>query len=76
MAALAKELAAVFYSGVSGVFVRIVFQGFRPGYTGTAGKAAATAALTVLIRTGRSIEDQRVQVKRLKDVLKTAIYAR
>ena len=37
-------------------WVHVIFQEYAPGNGYTAGRAAAAAALTLLIRTGRSVE--------------------
>ena len=57
-AALAEELTA-FHRACAGVprnWVHVIFQEYAPGNGYTAGKAAAAAALTLLIRTSRSVE--------------------
>jgi phenylpyruvate tautomerase PptA (4-oxalocrotonate tautomerase family) len=66
-AKLAGELTALHaeYSGVPKNWVHIVFQDYAPGSGFTAGEAAATAALTLLIRTGRSPEYKRELLRRL-----------
>ena len=66
-AALAGELTAFHaqYAGVPKNWVHIVFQEYEPGNGFTAGQASATAALTLLIRTGRSPEYKREMLKRL-----------
>jgi phenylpyruvate tautomerase PptA (4-oxalocrotonate tautomerase family) len=53
-AALAEELTAFHcaYSDVPRPWVHVIFQEYAPGNGYTAGKAAAAAALTLLIRTG------------------------
>jgi phenylpyruvate tautomerase PptA (4-oxalocrotonate tautomerase family) len=53
------------YAGVPGNWVHIVFQDYPPGSGFTAGKASATAALTLLIRSGRSADYKRGLLKRL-----------
>ena len=53
------------YSGVPKNWVHVVFQEYPPGNGFTAGEAAATAALTLLIRTGRSPEYKRGLLQRL-----------
>jgi phenylpyruvate tautomerase PptA (4-oxalocrotonate tautomerase family) len=64
-AALAEELTAFHcgYSGVPRTWVHVIFQEYAPGNGYTAGKAAAAAALTLLIRTGRSVEYKRGLIK-------------
>jgi phenylpyruvate tautomerase PptA (4-oxalocrotonate tautomerase family) len=71
---LAEELTAFHseYSGVPRIWVHIVFQDYAHGSGFTAGKAAPTAALTLLIRTGRSVEYKRGMIKRLWDLLQGA----
>jgi phenylpyruvate tautomerase PptA (4-oxalocrotonate tautomerase family) len=59
-------------SGVPKNWVHIVFQDYAPGNGFTAGEPAATAALTVLIRTGRSPEYKRGLLKRLWELLQDA----
>jgi phenylpyruvate tautomerase PptA (4-oxalocrotonate tautomerase family) len=71
---LASELTA-FHSEHAGVpknWVHIVFQEYAPGNGFTAGETAATAALTLLIRTGRSAEYKRAMLKRLWQLLQDA----
>ena len=53
------------YSGVPKNWVHVVFHDYAPGSGFTAGEASATAALTVLIRTGRSSDYKRALLKRL-----------
>ena len=53
------------YSGVPKNWVHVVFHDYAPGSGFTAGEASATAALTVLIRTGRSSDYKRALSKRL-----------
>jgi phenylpyruvate tautomerase PptA (4-oxalocrotonate tautomerase family) len=60
------------YSGVPKNWVHIVFQDYAPGSGFTAGEASATAALTLLIRTGRSPEYKRELLRRLWDLLQDA----
>jgi phenylpyruvate tautomerase PptA (4-oxalocrotonate tautomerase family) len=71
---LADEMTALHseYSGVPKNWVHIVFQEYAPGNGFTAGEAAATAALTLLIRTGRSPEYKRRLLKRLWELLQDA----
>jgi phenylpyruvate tautomerase PptA (4-oxalocrotonate tautomerase family) len=63
------------YSGVPKNWVHIVFQDYAPGSGFTAGEASATAALTLLIRTGRSPEYKRELLRRLWDLLQDATSA-
>ena len=66
-AKLAGELTTLHseYAGVPKNWVHIVFQDYEPGSGFTAGEASATAALTLLVRTGRSPEYKRELLKRL-----------
>ena len=74
---LAEELTAFHsdYSSVPRNWVHIVFQDFAPGCGFTAGKAAATAALTLVIRTGRPSEYKRGLIKRLWELFQRATRA-
>jgi phenylpyruvate tautomerase PptA (4-oxalocrotonate tautomerase family) len=73
-AALAEELTAFHcaYSGVPRAWVHVIFQEYAPGNGYSAGKAAAAAALTLLIRTGRSVEYKRGLIKRLWELFQGA----
>lgn len=74
---LAAQLTAL-HSEVSGVprnWIHVVFQDYAVGSGFTAGESAATAALTLLIRTGRSPEYKRELLKRLWKVLQSATRA-
>lgn len=73
-AKLAGELTAFHseYSRVPKDWVHIVFQDYASGSGFTAGKVAATAALTLLIRTGRSPEYKRELLKRLWELFQDA----
>jgi phenylpyruvate tautomerase PptA (4-oxalocrotonate tautomerase family) len=74
---LAAQLTAL-HSEVSGVprnWVHVVFQDYAVGSGFTAGESAATAALTLLIRSGRSPEYKRELLKRLWKVLQSATRA-
>lgn len=73
-ATLAGELTAVHseYADVPKDWVHIVFQEYAPGNGFTAGEVAATAALTLLIRSGRSPEYKRRLLKRLWELLQGA----
>jgi len=53
------------YAGVPENWVHVVFQEYAVGSGFTAGKPAAAAALTLLIRTGRSADYKRELLKRL-----------
>jgi phenylpyruvate tautomerase PptA (4-oxalocrotonate tautomerase family) len=76
-AKLAGELTAfhVEYAGVPKNWVHIVFQDYAPGSGFTAGEVAATAALTLLIRTGRSSDYKRGLLTRLWELLQAATNA-
>jgi phenylpyruvate tautomerase PptA (4-oxalocrotonate tautomerase family) len=73
-ATLAAELTAFHaeYAGVPKNWVHVVFQDYAPGDGFTAGEVAATAALTLLIRTGRSADYKREMLKRLWQLLQDA----
>jgi phenylpyruvate tautomerase PptA (4-oxalocrotonate tautomerase family) len=73
-ATLANEITAFHseYAGVPKNWVHIVFQEYAPGNGFTAGETAATASLTLLIRTGRSPEYKREMLKRLWELLQDA----
>jgi len=60
------------YAGVPKNWVHVVFHDYAPGSGFTAGEPAATAALTLLIRTGRSPEYKRGLLQRLWDLLQDA----
>jgi phenylpyruvate tautomerase PptA (4-oxalocrotonate tautomerase family) len=53
------------YAGVPENWVHVVFQDYAVGSGFTAGQPAATAALTLLIRTGRSPEYKRGLLQQL-----------
>ena len=76
-ARLAEDLTAFHsdYSGVPGIWVHIVFQDYAPGSGFTAGKIAPAAALTLLIRTGRTVEYKRGLIKRLWELFQAATRA-
>ena len=73
-AKLADELTTLHsdYAGVPRTWVKIVFQDNAPGSGFTAGKVSATAALTLLIRSGRSPEYKRGLLKRLWELFQCA----
>jgi phenylpyruvate tautomerase PptA (4-oxalocrotonate tautomerase family) len=73
-ATLARELTAFHseYAGVPKNWVHVVFQEYASGNGFTAGEVAATAALTLLIRTGRPPEYKRGLLKRLWQLLQDA----
>ena len=73
-AALAAQLTATHckFSGVPENWVHVVFQDYPTGSGFTAGKPAATAALTLLIRTGRSPEYKRELLTQLWRLLQNA----
>ena len=60
------------YAGVPKNWVHVVFHDYAPGSGFTAGEASATAALTLLIRTGRSSDYKRGLLKRLWELLQEA----
>jgi phenylpyruvate tautomerase PptA (4-oxalocrotonate tautomerase family) len=60
------------YSGVPKNWVHVVFHDYAPGSGFTAGEVAPTAALTVIIRTGRSPDYKRGMLKRLWELLQDA----
>ena len=60
------------FSGVPPNWVHVVFQDYDVGSGFSAGAPAATAALTLLIRTGRSPEYKRRLLKGLWDLLQQA----
>lgn len=60
------------YSGMPRNWVHVVFQEYPPGNGFTAGEAAATAALTLLIRTGRTPEYKRGLLQRLWTLFQAA----
>jgi phenylpyruvate tautomerase PptA (4-oxalocrotonate tautomerase family) len=60
------------YAGVPKNWVHIVFQDYAPGSGFTAGEVSATAALTLLVRTGRSPEYKRGLLQRLWELLQDA----
>src|SRR5271154_7549480 len=76
-AKFAGELTAFHsqYAGVPKNWVHIVFQDYEPGNGFTAGQAAATAALTLLIRTGRPPEYKRELIQRLWKLFQSATNA-
>lgn len=76
-AKLAGELTTLHseYAGVPKNWVHVVFQDYGVGSGFTAGEAAATAALTLLIRTGRSPDYKRGLLKRLWKLLQDATRA-
>jgi phenylpyruvate tautomerase PptA (4-oxalocrotonate tautomerase family) len=76
-AALAQELTAFHcgYSGVPPTWVHVIFQEYAPGHGYTAGKTAAAVALTLLIRTGRSVDYKRGLIRRLWELLQGATRA-
>ena len=73
-AKLAGEMTTLHseYSGVPKNWVHIVFQEYAAGNGFTAGEPAATAALALLIRTGRSPEYKRELLMRLWRLLQDA----
>jgi phenylpyruvate tautomerase PptA (4-oxalocrotonate tautomerase family) len=73
-AALAKQLTELHckVSGVPANWVHIVFHDYVVGSGFTAGTPAAAAALTLLIRTGRSPEYKRGLLMQLWQLLQSA----
>jgi phenylpyruvate tautomerase PptA (4-oxalocrotonate tautomerase family) len=73
-AKLAMELTTLHseFAGVPKNRVHVVFQDYAPGSGFTAGKPAATAALTLLMRAGRAPEYKRKSIQRLWNLLQTA----
>jgi phenylpyruvate tautomerase PptA (4-oxalocrotonate tautomerase family) len=71
---LASELTRLHsqYSGVPENWVHVVFLDYGVGSGFTAGKPAATASLTLLIRTGRTSEYKRELLKRLWKLFQSA----
>jgi phenylpyruvate tautomerase PptA (4-oxalocrotonate tautomerase family) len=63
------------YAGVPENWVHVVFQEYGVGSGFTAGKPAAAAALTLLIRTGRSADYKRELLKRLWKLFQAATSA-
>jgi phenylpyruvate tautomerase PptA (4-oxalocrotonate tautomerase family) len=76
-ARLAEELTAFHadYAGVPRTWVHIVFHEYPPGCGFSAGKPSSTAALTLLIRTGRDSGYKREMLKRLWALLQAATEA-
>src|ERR1700722_14480043 len=68
---LAERLTAFHadYAGIPRNWVHIVFHEYPIGSGFTAGKPSPTAALTLLIRTGRSPDYKREMLKRLCSLL-------
>ena len=62
-------------AGVPRNWVHILFQEYAAGNGFSAGKPAAAAALTLLIRTGRTPEYKRNLLKRLWELLQQATHA-
>ena len=60
------------YADVPENWVHVVFHDYAPGSGFTAGEVAATAALTLLIRTGRSPDYKRTLLKQLWSLLQDA----
>jgi phenylpyruvate tautomerase PptA (4-oxalocrotonate tautomerase family) len=60
------------YAAVPKNWVHIVFHEYPIGYGFSAGKPSPTAALTLLIRTGRSADYKREMLKRLWSLVQTA----
>jgi phenylpyruvate tautomerase PptA (4-oxalocrotonate tautomerase family) len=60
------------YAGVPKNWVHVVFHDYAPGSGFTAGQVSSAAALTLLIRTGRSSDYKRELLKRLWELLQSA----
>jgi phenylpyruvate tautomerase PptA (4-oxalocrotonate tautomerase family) len=60
------------YAGVPKNWVHVVFHDFQPGDGFTAGERAPTAALTLLIRTGRSNEYKKGLLTQLWSLFQSA----
>jgi phenylpyruvate tautomerase PptA (4-oxalocrotonate tautomerase family) len=71
---LARKLTTLHaeYAGVPKNWVHVVFQDYAPGSGFTEGEAAATAALTLVIRTGRSPDYKRGLLQHLWELLQGA----
>jgi phenylpyruvate tautomerase PptA (4-oxalocrotonate tautomerase family) len=71
---LAHKLTAfhVEYAGVPGNWVHVVFNEYPIGDGFTAGTPSPTAALTLLIRTGRSVDYKREMLRRLWALVQAA----
>ena len=71
---LVKELTLFHseYAGVPPSWVHIVFQDFQPGDGFSAGEPAPTAALTLLIRSGRTADYKKAMLRRLWQVFQAA----
>ncbi|CAN7701580.1 tautomerase family protein (plasmid) [Aminobacter sp. NyZ550] len=64
------------YAALPTNWVHIIFQEYPQGNGFTAGEAAATAALTLVIRTGRSDDYKRKMLARLWELLQSATGAK
>lgn len=64
------------YAALPKNWVHIIFQEYPQGNGFTAGEAAATAALTLVIRTGRSDDYKRKMLARLWELLQSATGAK
>jgi phenylpyruvate tautomerase PptA (4-oxalocrotonate tautomerase family) len=60
------------YAGVPNNWVHVVFHEYPSGNGFTAGRPSSTAALTLLIRTGRSADYKREMLKRLWSLVQGA----
>src|SRR3984885_188342 len=71
---LAESLTAFHaeYAGIPRNWVHVVFHEYPRGSGFTAGKPASTAALTLLIRAGRSADYKREMLKRLWSLVQAA----
>jgi phenylpyruvate tautomerase PptA (4-oxalocrotonate tautomerase family) len=72
--ALAGQLTTlhVSHSGIPKNWVHIVYQDYAKGNGFTGGVPAATASLTVIVRTGRSLEYKQELLTRLWQLLQVA----
>jgi phenylpyruvate tautomerase PptA (4-oxalocrotonate tautomerase family) len=71
---LAEKLTAFHaeYAGIPRNWVHIVFHEYPMGSGFTAGRNSSTAALTLLIRAGRSADYKREMLRRLWSLVQTA----
>ncbi|GGA02520.1 tautomerase family protein [Dyella caseinilytica] len=74
---LARQLTSFHsaYAGVPENWIHVVFHDFQPGDGFTAGEEAPAAALTVLIRSGRSSEYKKGMLTELWKMFQTATSA-
>ena len=76
-AELARRLTSFHsdYAGVPKNWVHVVYQDFEPGHGFTAGEPAPAAALTLLIRSGRSTEYKKGLLTQLWSLFQAATEA-